>query len=203
MKTINSASLVCSDLLDLRSSLRAINNTSYIDSIHIDIMDGLYVDRIGIMPEVFSQINEFTNKSTDVHFMVDDPVKFMALCQGADMFWVHSDKLDENTYKIAKSYAKKCGVVFSPGDDMEAWLSDGLYDSIILMAMRPGDLSSDMDSRIYDMIKIARKNCSGVVAVDGKVSRNTYVDFMVNGANFFVLGTSSIYQDGRMLKTFK
>ena len=44
-----------------------------IDFLHLDVMDGRYVPRYGIYPEIVEEMAKLTNLSMDLHIMAQDP----------------------------------------------------------------------------------------------------------------------------------
>ena len=70
------ASLVCSNMLDIKSEIRSLEDGG-IDYIHFDVMDGGFVPRLGLHPEMLKAIKSITKIPVDVHMMIDNPDFFI------------------------------------------------------------------------------------------------------------------------------
>ena len=66
------ASIICMDPLNMAEHIRLMEKLS-VEFLHVDIMDGNYVPRLGIYPEIVERIAEISDLKLDVHLMVDDP----------------------------------------------------------------------------------------------------------------------------------
>ena len=45
--------------------------------IHLDVMDGLFVPRYGLYPEILTYLKKVTNIPVDVHMMVSNPEDYI------------------------------------------------------------------------------------------------------------------------------
>ena len=76
MKKI-SASLLASDPAHLASELKAISKSGA-DFLHLDIMDGHFVDSLSFGPSILSSIRKYCSLPVDVHLMVSEPQKWLS-----------------------------------------------------------------------------------------------------------------------------
>src|ERR1700712_842874 len=91
MRKINlAASLICADPLNLEKDIKELVSGKA-DFIHFDVMDGSFVPRYGLYPEILTYLKKITNIPVDVHMMVDNPEDYIDLFQkaGADYYNVH------------------------------------------------------------------------------------------------------------------
>jgi len=81
------ASLICADPLNLGKDIEQINDAS-LDFIHFDVMDGSFVSRYGLYPEILVELKKKTKIPVDVHMMVDDPEIYIDTFKnaGADFY---------------------------------------------------------------------------------------------------------------------
>ena len=67
------ASVITMDHINLERDVKHIDHLG-IDGLHIDIMDGNFVPRYGIYPEIVKRINDSSDLSIDLHIMTNDPL---------------------------------------------------------------------------------------------------------------------------------
>lgn len=67
-----SASLMCSDLVDLKETIR-IFEVEGIERLHIDMMDGTFVPNFGLGVDYVRGLRKLTKIPLDLHLMIKDP----------------------------------------------------------------------------------------------------------------------------------
>ena len=84
------ASLICGDPLNLKDEIIQLHNAET-DLLHFDVMDGLFVPRYGLYPEILTYLKKVTNIPVDVHMMVSNPEDYIDDFSkaGADYYNVH------------------------------------------------------------------------------------------------------------------
>jgi len=197
-----SASLICGNPLDLNKEIDELNIAG-VDSLHFDVMDGHFVPRIGLYPEILKSIKKKTNIPVDVHLMIKEPQKYISIFAeaGADAISVHleSDGDINKTIKMIKDYDIKAGVALNPNssaDKLDSIVNH--VDIVMLMAIYPGILGQKMLPDTFDKIKEISKKLENhpdvVIEVDGGVTPNTAPDMIKSGAHLLVCGTGTIYR---------
>src|SRR5262245_31422605 len=73
-----SASIICADMLDIGAEVDHLRNAK-VETIHFDVMDGIFVPRYGLHPEMLQAIRSRTDIPIDVHLMVDDPEPYLKI----------------------------------------------------------------------------------------------------------------------------
>ena len=63
------------------------------DYIHIDVMDGHFVPNLTIGPDVIKSIRNYSNKTFDVHLMIEPVKKYLDdfINAGADIITIHQE----------------------------------------------------------------------------------------------------------------
>ena len=67
-----SASLMCSDLVDLKDTIRIFEEEG-IERLHIDMMDGTFVPNFGLGVDYVRGLRKLTKIPLDLHLMIKDP----------------------------------------------------------------------------------------------------------------------------------
>ena len=77
-----------------------------INGVHFDVMDGKFVPRLGLYPELLSSINSVSSLPIEVHLMLEDPNKYIPIFikSGARRVLVHYEALTNpsTTFKLIK-----------------------------------------------------------------------------------------------------
>ena len=67
-----SASMMCSDLIDLKETLKVFEEED-VEYLHIDMMDGTFVPNFGLGVDYIRGLRKLTNIPLDIHLMIKDP----------------------------------------------------------------------------------------------------------------------------------
>lgn len=206
--TLLSASIICADMLRLRDQVSELVENK-IDMIHFDVMDGVFVPRYGLHPEMLSAIRSVTDTPVDVHLMVCDPEPYIQqFCEaGADIITVHVEgnlHLDR-TLRLIRKYGSRVGVALNPATSPKEieWFFEDL-DYILVMGINPGIVGHPLCTKIDEKISIVRgmadrASKAVIVAVDGGVSMVSAPQLVARGADCLICGTSTIFKNDRSL----
>jgi ribulose-phosphate 3-epimerase len=151
-----SASVICAEPLNLFSDLK-ICLDSGIDQLHFDVMDGIFVPRYGLYPEILAEIKNNFNVPVDVHMMTKNPENYIDVFakNKADYFIFHLESTSNPTYLIEKIKEKnmKPGIALNPATPSSS-VKDllGLVDYVLLMMINPGVLGSPVYDFVIDKI---------------------------------------------------
>ena len=213
MKTTFGASIICMDHLNLERELRFLEEIK-IDRLHLDVMDGKYVPRYGIYPEIVEHMAEMTDLPMDLHIMTENPyftAKQFIHVKNISHISVHIDG-NEGSFKQISDFIHKhekyLGVVAKLDSDIKKiakLISSGDADSVMFMGITPGVLIQEHqpESLIYNVKKFF-KNLELVddlfIQADGGVNFATVSPFKSSGVNNFVCGTSTLFS-GRKKKS--
>ena len=207
-----SASVICTDPLNTERDILKLRSLGH-RFLHIDIMDGHYVPRFGIFPEICSRISEVApDMFQDCHIMCED-VEFtidqFSGIESITTFTFHIDGNEANSVRIIdkiRKAGKRAGVALNMGSDFESTIQLVKYlglDFVLFLGIHPGVLDQVskpevLASKIREFTK--RLEAEGVdpgsvtLQVDGAVSFETIPSLLDAGATFFVGGSSTIYK---------
>lgn len=195
MKYKISASILNANFLKLGEEIAEIKE--YIDEIHLDVMDGHYVDNISFGPELISCIRkEYGSITLDTHLMIDNPDKYWInfIEAGSDILVFHQEAT-QRAYiilKKIKEMGKLAGISINPATDISliSPLKE-IIDRVLIMTVEPGFGGQDFIKPMLKKIEKAREILGDTIdiEVDGGINDKTIRDARNAGANTFVVGS--------------
>jgi len=198
------ASLICGNPLDLESDLNQLD-IAQIDLIHFDVMDGQFVPRYGLYPEILSKLKEKYSFTVDVHMMTFDAENYIQDFQkaGADYYNVHIETTNHvsRVVKRIKDAGMRPGVALNPGTPITAleWIINDI-EMVVIMAINPGIVGHKLIPNIIDKIKDLREyadragNKDLIIQIDGGVTPESIPLMVDAGADALVCGTGTIFR---------
>ena len=169
-----------------------------ISMIHVDIMDGFYVDKISGGIDELSKIRTNTRAHLHVHLMTESPSVWArdAINAGADTVIISTNTSGvKDAIKIVKSAGKRCGIALNPDSNIEI-LTPILkqIDEIMVMSVKPGAAGQDFDIRALQHIKILnhtrkKHGLKYIISVDGGINPETAKLCWGAGADLLVSGS--------------
>lgn len=161
------------------------------DYIHVDLMDGLYVENNNILE--FLDILNATNKALDIHLMVNNPLKLIdkLILPNTKMITFHLDAEEEpiKTIEEIKKHNIKVGIAINPDDNID--VLDNYYDLIdyvLVMSVVPGKGGQEFIKDVLNKIEYLQ-NKNVLIGIDGGINDNSIkylkdykVDVIVSGS---------------------
>lgn len=196
-----SSSIMCVNQLELKDYIELFNKYNF-DMIHIDIMDGRFVNNIMYGPYIINDLRKYTDLKFDVHLMVDKPEHKLKMFNFTknDRVSIHYEST-KNLMRTILEYKKVAGEVFvainpaTPISVLEEVVD--LIDGVLVMCVNPGFSGQDMMPNIPNKIKKIRKAYPDLkLEVDGHITPEYYEEFKDLGVEDFVLGTSFVFKGG-------
>ena len=205
-----SASMMCVDnLLDLQSWIKRIEDAN-IDMLHLDAMDGHFVNNITFGPDIMNAIHKVTKLPCDYHLMLQDPlsyIKRLDLSKG-DIITVHAE-IDEKRLYETLDYMEtlnkrgiKTGIAINPETSIESLVHKEILqriDMILIMLIKPGFAGQPIIEGIMNKPGYVRQYLYSIgherimLSVDGGISLNRAKILSENGVDVFVGGTSGLF----------
>lgn len=187
---------------NIPEDLAKLNDTD-VDFIHVDIMDGKFVENKTMPFREMRHIYEYTSKRLDVHLMVEDPSKYIPLYAELNTEYITFHvEVEEDIIKnleLIKSFSIKCGLAISPDTKVNELIPYLPYlDYILVMGVYPGKGGQEFISSTEDKIKELRAllnsyNINAVISVDGGINNKTKNKCI--GADILVAGNYIISSD--------
>jgi ribulose-phosphate 3-epimerase len=197
-KVIVAPSILASDFGDLRGeSARA--EKAGADWLHLDIMDGHFVDNISFGPAVVSAVHKASSLPIDVHLMIERPDHYFPRFIGsAHNITVHVEAQHDvaKTLRDIRAAGCTCGLALRPGTSFGAvipHLAD--IDLLLIMTVEPGFGGQAFMPEMMEKVRTAvehraANNLSYHIEVDGGINTQTAAISTSAGANVLVAGTS-------------
>ena len=198
-------SILAADLMNMKEEIELVDNYGA-EYIHIDVMDGQYVENIAFGPNIVKSLRPITKKILDVHLMITPVAKYIDsfIKAGADIISFHPDA-DKNTQDIIKQIKSnncKVGIAVHPKiniSDIEIFLDD--IDCVIVMTVVPGFGGQKfMHSEVQKITELdnikKQKNLKFEIEVDGGINQETGKICRDKNANVLVAG-SYIFSSGK------
>ena len=199
---ILSPSLLASDFTNLEREIKKVHKHGC-EYLHLDIMDGHFVNNISFGLPVISNIRKICDIIFDVHLMIAEPARYIREFAeaGADIinFHVEACKSDDEIYEtldLIKSCGKKCALTIKPATPAEilAPFLDRL-DMTLVMSVEPGFggqkfIESSLDKLNYLSDLKRKKNYNFDIEIDGGINFENITRIKEAGANIIVAGSS-------------
>jgi len=173
--------------------------------IHLDVMDGDFVPNLTFGPKFISDIRKYTNKTFDVHLMINRVDKFLQdyINAGSDIitFHIEVDEDIESNLQYIKSKGLKTGLAIKPNTNWDAITPFiNLIDQALVMTVEPGfGGQSFMNNQLLKVKEIKKlsenKSLTLDIGVDGGVDDITGPLCINAGANVLIAGSYLFKQE--------
>ncbi|MEO0224763.1 MAG: ribulose-phosphate 3-epimerase [candidate division WOR-3 bacterium] len=195
-------SIIAADWTRIYEEIKSVEECN-LNYLHLDIMDGHFVDNLTFGMFIVDAIRKITNLKLDSHLMVKNPKKFI------DKFYKSSDIVDvhfevgEETFEcieFAKKNNFKIGIVINPKTHPKyilPFVED--VEQVIVMTVNPGFAGQEMIKEVLWKVDYLinfriKSNLNFKITIDGGVNweninelKKMGVDRVVMGKSFFSL----------------
>ena len=178
---------------NLLSAINKVNNSSA-DYLHIDVMDGIFVNNIKFPIEVVNKIKAICKKPLDIHLMVNDIKTVLEYASlKPDYLTFHVEIINDNRLiKFIKSLGIKVGLAINPETNinkLKPYLND--IDLVLFMSVTPGAGGQSFKEKTLDKIKRLKKVLPDnvIISIDGGINNETIDKCKNVGCNMVVSGS--------------
>ena len=189
-------STLCFNMSDM--STYTMFASAGISMIHVDIMDGFYVNKIAGSIGELAKIRSNTKAHLHVHLMTESPSVWAtdAIKAGADTVIISTNTSGvRDAIKIVKNAGKRCGIALNPDSNIEILIPIlKQIDEIMIMAVNPGAAGQEFDENVLQKIKALnytrkKHGLKYVIGVDGGINPDTARQCWNAGADLLVSGS--------------
>ena len=193
-------SLLAADFSRIKEETeRAMNSGG--DWMHLDVMDGHFVDNISFGPAVVRAVEDSHDAFLDVHLMISRPDHYLErfLDAGSDMITVHVEANHDvsTTLKRIRDAGRQAGLALNPATpitDVKPYLDQ--IDMLLCMTVVPGFGGQSFMHEVMPKVQHAASwreqyGLSYHIEVDGGIDHETAVHAKNAGANVLVAGSST------------
>ena len=171
------------------------------DWLHLDVMDGHFVDNISFGPAVVGAADSATELFLDVHLMISRPDHYLErfIQAGADLVTVHLEAPHEigETLRRIREAGREAGLALNPATPLaEALPFLDRIDLLLCMTVVPGfggqAFMPEVLPKIEEAARLrAERGLAFHIEVDGGVDAATGARCAAAGANVLVAGSST------------
>jgi ribulose-phosphate 3-epimerase len=207
-----SASLLNADFARLGDEVRRAVDGG-VDSIHLDVMDGHFVESLSLGPVVVEAVRAAASVPYHAHLMVSQPLRHARAFAdaGSDLIVAHVEA-DDDPGKVIDAihgYGRAAGLALNPETPAEAVLPylDAI-DLLLVMTVHPGRGGQAFLSEVLPKLsqlrdEIDRRGLSLPIGVDGGVNLDTIGAAHAAGGEVLVAGWALYREAGDLAPTVK
>jgi ribulose-phosphate 3-epimerase len=171
------------------------------DWMHLDVMDGHFVDNISFGPAMVQTVDRANDIFLDVHLMISRPDHYLQrfIDAGSDLITVHVEANHDvaETLRRIRAAGLKAGLALNPAtplSEVKPFLDQ--IDLLLCMTVIPGFGGQAFMPEVLEKVTAAavirkQKDLSFHIEVDGGIDAVTAARSFAAGANVMVAGSST------------
>lgn len=199
------ASMMCADYSNLGKEVKALDKGG-IDSFHIDIMDGRYVQNFAMSLNDLRCIRSLTDKPLDVHLMVEHPLNtihlFTSNLRKGDTIYIHPEAEYHPSTTLQRIIDAGIipGIAINPGTSIEnVRMMLRIVKKVLVMSVNPGNAAQMFLPYVrekYDQLLALKDEMDFEIYWDGACGADKIKEYAPLGVRGFVLGTTLLFGKG-------
>ncbi|SCX82608.1 ribulose-phosphate 3-epimerase [Lachnospiraceae bacterium XPB1003] len=200
------ASMMCADFGNLEREVKELEEAG-IDSFHIDIMDGRYVQNFAMSLNDMKCIRKLTDKPMDVHLMVEHPINTINLftrnLRKGDTIYIHPEAEYHPSTTIQRiiDAGLTPGIAINPGTSVEqVKMLLRIVKKVLVMSVNPGNAAQIFLPYVrekYDELLVLKEDMNFDIYWDGACGADKIKEYAPLGVKGFVLGTTLLFGKGK------
>jgi ribulose-phosphate 3-epimerase len=193
---------------DIFSNLEKFDAHNF-GGLHFDVMDGVFVPRLGLYPELLWEIRKSTSMFIEVHTMLQNPIPYFHVLaeSGADRIVVHVETVMDLglILKELDSLGIEKGLALNPRTSIDSLIPYiESIDSVMLMAINPGVPRHPLIESTFSKIEkvralIQERNPKIKIGIDGGVTFSNQLKLLSLGADYLICGSGTVFHPNNSL----
>ena len=190
------ASILSANFAKLGSEiLDALNGGA--DFIHLDVMDGHFVNNISFGPPIIKAARSVTKAYYDAHLMISEPLRYApAICKaGANSITFQVETVDDPAHTANEIRKLGChvGITLNPATPIEkVFTALDLVDLVLVMSVVPGFGGQKLIPETLGKCEVVKKRLTATqrLEIDGGINAETIASARNAGVDWFVTGSA-------------
>ena len=202
-----SASILNADFGSLRDEVRRAADGG-VDSVHLDVMDGHFVDNLTMGPVVVEAVRPATDLPFHSHLMITNPLRhadrFAAAGSDLIVFHVEADDPVDEVIAAIEGAGRRPGIALNPATPAEAALPFlERVDLVLIMTVNPGWGGQAFMAGMLPKLErlreeVDRRGLPVELGVDGGIGLGTIASAFGAGGDVLVTGSALYSTDGAL-----
>jgi ribulose-phosphate 3-epimerase len=205
-----SASILNADFARLGEEVRRAD-AGGVESIHLDVMDGHFVDNLTMGPVVVEAIRAHSALPFHSHLMIDNPLAYAPRFAeaGSDLIVFHVEAGDDpdEVIRAIEAAGRRPGIALNPETPADAVHRHlDAVDMVLVMTVHPGWGGQSFIAEVLPKLRalraeIDRRGLAVEIGVDGGVNLGTIGAAHAAGGDVLVVGSGLYSTDGDLAPT--
>ena len=188
MIKVSTSILTCNNRIQATEELNKTNT----DYIHIDYMDGIFVDNKEYNIEENKTLSKISTKKLDIHIMAENPEPIIQELKDLNIEYItihyEINKPLDKIINLIHNQGYKCGISIKPKTDPKNIIEYlEKIDLVLIMSVEPGKGGQKFIPDVLNKIKELKQN-NLIIEIDGGIN-DTNIEELKNIVDIVVVGS--------------